>query len=292
MRRVILAAVLGVVALALPAGASASFHLMKITEVGNANPADYVELQMYSSGENFVKDHFIRTYDETGAVRGTFQFPNSVANGGNQRTILIGGDEAVDWPVEPDFTTDQMVITGDGAVCYLDTLILPPLDCVSYGSFAPASLVLPTGIAAPQIPAGAGMNSLQRSIAPGCATQLEAGDDTDDSATDFKLAAPTPRNNSTAPTEKACDTTPPETTITKQPKKRSTKRAARFAFKASERGSSFECKLDGGGFEPCKTPFRERVKPGKHRFAVVAIDRAGNRDPSPAKASFKRIRKR
>jgi hypothetical protein len=133
---------------------------------------------------------------------------------------------------------------------------------------------------------------LQRSIAPGCATQLEAGDDTDDSATDFKLAAPTPRNNSTAPTEKACDTTPPETTITKQPKKRSTKRAARFAFKASERGSSFECKLDGGGFEPCKTPFRERVKPGKHRFAVVAIDRAGNRDPSPAKASFKRIRKR
>ena len=46
MRRVILAAVLGVVALALPAGASASFHLMKITEVGNANPADYVELQI------------------------------------------------------------------------------------------------------------------------------------------------------------------------------------------------------------------------------------------------------
>jgi hypothetical protein len=34
------------------------------------------------------------------------------------------------------------------------------------------------------------------------------------------------------------------------------------------------------------------VKPGKHRFAVVAIDRAGNRDPSPAKAAFKRVRKR
>jgi hypothetical protein len=292
MRRAIIAAVLGVVSLVLPASASASFHLMKITEVGNANPADYVELQMYSSGENFVKDHFIRTYDETGAVRGTFQFPNSVVNGGNQRTILIGRDEAVDWPVEPDFKTDQMIITGDGAVCYLDTLILPPLDCVSYGSFAPASLVLPTGTPAPQIPSGIGANTLQRSIEPGCATLLEAGDDTNDSATDFALAPPTPRNNKTVPTEKGCDTTPPETTINKHPKKRSTKRAARFTFSASERGSSFECKLDGGSFEPCDSPFRKRVKPGKHRFAVVAIDRAGNRDPSPAKAAFRRVRKR
>jgi len=136
------------------------------------------------------------------------------------------------------------------------------------------------------------MSTLQRLITPGCATQLEAGDDTNDSAADFALAPPTPRNNSTPPTEKGCDTSAPETTITKQPRKRSGKRAARFAFRSSERGSSFACKLDGGGFEPCKTPFRERVKPGKHRFAVVAIDRAGNRDPSPAKATFKRVRKR
>ena len=288
MRRVILAAVLGVISLALPATASASFHLIKISEVGNGNPADYVELQMFESGENFVMGHLIRTYDQSGDVLTTFTFPNSVAQGGNQRTILVGGAA-----VEPDFTTPDLEIpSGGGAVCYLDTLILPPLDCVAFGSFSQPTSPLPTGNPAPAIPEGAGMNTLQRSIAPGCATQLEAGDDTDDSATDFKLAAPTPRNNSTAPTEKACDTTPPETTITKQPKKRSAKRAARFAFSASERGSSFVCKLDGGVFEPCESPFRERVRPGKHRFAVVAIDRAGNRDPSPAKASFKRIRKR
>ena len=296
MRRAILAAVLGVVSLTLPAAASASFHLIKITEVGNSNPADYVELQMFDSGENFVMGHFIRTYDSNGAVLTTFPFPHNVVNGSNQRTILVGRDDPVDWPVEPDFTTDQMSLDGaGGAVCYLDKLDLQPLDCVSFGGFSqppPPASPLPTGSPAPAIPAGTGMSTLQRLIAPGCATQLEPGDDTDDSFTDFVLAPPTPRSNSTPPTEKGCDTSPPETTITKQPQKRSSKRTARFAFKSSERGSSFECKLDGGGFEPCKAPLRERVKPGKHRFAVVAIDRAGNRDPSPAKATFKRVRKR
>jgi hypothetical protein len=274
----------------LPASASASFHLIKIREVGNVNPADYVELQLYSSGENFVQGHFVRTYNDMGVVLGTFEFPTSVSNGDNQRTILIGRDEPVSWPVEPDFTTDQMIVPGDGAVCYLNTLILPPLDCVSFGNFAP-STPLPTGDPAPAIPSGSGMNTLQRSIAPGCATQLEFADDTDDSATDFALAPPNPRNNATKPTEKPCDTTPPETTITKHPRKRSTKGAARFEFKSSERGSSFECKLDDAAFAPCSSPVRQRVKPGKHRFSVVATDRAGNRDPSPAKVSFKRIRK-
>jgi hypothetical protein len=291
MRRAILAVALGATMMfLLPASASASFHLIKIREVGNANPADYVELQMYSSGENFVGGHFLRTYDENGAIRGTFEFPGNVDNGDNQRSILIGRDEPVSWPVEPDFTTDQLIISGSGAVCYLNTLILPPLDCVSFGNFAP-STPLPTGDPAPAIPAGVEMNTLQRSIAPGCATQLEFGDDTDDSATDFALAPPNPRNNATKPTEKPCDSTPPETTITKHPQKRSGKGTARFEFKSSERGSSFECKLDDGAFESCSSPVRERVKPGKHRFSVVAIDRAGNRDPSPAKVSFKRVRR-
>jgi hypothetical protein len=288
MRRAILAAVLSLVA--LPATAPASYHLIKISEVGNGNPADFVELQMYAPAENFISGHFVRTYNDSGAVLGTFAFPQSVDKGDNQRTILIGRDEAVDWPSAPDFTTDQMIIPADGAVCYLDTLILPPLDCVSFGSFSQPASPLPTGTAAPAIPFGPGAKTLQRSIEPGCETLLEPGDDSDDSATDFVLAAPTPRNNATAPTERICDTKPPETTITKKPQKRSGKRTARFAFKSSERGSSFECKLDKGGFEPCDSPFRARVGRGKHRFAVVAIDAAGNRDRSPAKVRFKRVR--
>lgn len=290
MRRAILAVALGAIALLLPTSASASFHLIKISEVGNANPSDYVELQMYSTGENFVQGHLIRTYDQTGAVLGTYAFSANAGSGEDQRTILVGRDEAVTWPVEPDFTTDQMIIPADGAVCYLNTLALAPLDCVSFGNFAP-STPLPTGDPAPAIPSGSGGNTLQRSIAPGCATQLEPGDDTNDSATDFALAPPSPRNNATKPTEKPCDKTPPETTITKRPPKRSTKAAAKFEFKSSEGGSTFECKLDDGAFESCESPLRVRVKPGKHSFSVVATDRAGNRDGSPAKVSFKRIRK-
>ena len=289
MRRAILAAVLGLIAV-VPASASASFHLIQISEVGNANPADYVELQMYAPGENFVAGHFIRAYDSAGAEQSTFQFPSGVAQGGSQRTILIGRDETVAWPVEPDFKTPEIVVGAGGAVCYLDTLLLPPIDCVSYGTFANTPS-LPTGTPASAIPAGDGEDTLQRSIASGCATLLEPSDDTGDSAADFDLADPTPRNNATAPTEKACDTSPPETTITKKPRKRSGKRRARFAFRSSEPGSTFECKLDGGGFTPCESPLRERVGLGKHRFAVVAIDREGNRDRSPAKARFKRVRR-
>jgi hypothetical protein len=291
MRRAILAAALGLFAV-LPASASASYHLIKITEVGNANPADYVELQMYAPGQNFVGGHYLRTYRGTGEEETTFQFPSSVPQGGNQRTILIGSDDPVSWPSQPDFTTSELMIGSDGAVCFLDTLILPPLDCVSFGGYMDTSN-LPTGTPAPQIVAGMfSTDSLQRSIARGCATLLEPGDDTNDSAADFDLAAPTPRNNATAPSERVCDTTAPETTITKKPRKRSSKRRARFAFRSSERGSSFECKLDGGGFRPCESPLRERVGLGRHRFAVVSIDREGNRDRTPAKASFKRVRGR
>jgi len=287
--RLLFAAVLGLFAL-LPASASASFHLIKITEVGNDNPADFVELQMFAPDENFVDGHFIRTYDSLGAVQTTFTFPMSVPQGGNQRTILIGADDPVSWPVSPDFATPDLEIGSDGAVCYLDTLILPPLDCVSFGDF-PSPSLLPTGTPAAALPAGAGANTLQRSIAPGCPTFLEDADDTDDSATDFALGPPTPRHNSTAPTERDCDAIPPETMITKQPPKRTSRHRPKIAFRSSERGSTFLCKLDGRPFQPCKSPFNKRVALGRHLFRVAAVDRQGNRDRSPAKVRFNRVRK-
>jgi hypothetical protein len=83
------------------------------------------------------------------------------------------------------------------------------------------------------------------------------------------------------------DETAPETTITKKPKKKSTKRKARFKFESSEGGSTFECKLDRKPFKPCESPFKKKVKPKKHKFLVRAIDPAGNVDRTPAKAKFK-----
>jgi hypothetical protein len=80
----------------------------------------------------------------------------------------------------------------------------------------------------------------------------------------------------------------PDTEITKGPKKKTTKRKAKFKFESSEAGSTFECKLDKKPFKPCESPFKKKVKAGKkHKFKVRAIDADGNADPTPAKAKWK-----
>jgi 6-phosphogluconolactonase (cycloisomerase 2 family) len=83
------------------------------------------------------------------------------------------------------------------------------------------------------------------------------------------------------------DDDPPNTRITKKPKKETTKRKAKFKFRANEPGSSFECKLDRKKFKPCESPFKKRVKVKKHKFKVRAIDTAGNVDPTPAKRKWR-----
>lgn len=80
----------------------------------------------------------------------------------------------------------------------------------------------------------------------------------------------------------APDTTPPQTRIRKHPPKRTSSRAATFAFAASE-SASFECSLDRHKrFKPCRSPKRLRLKLGHHSFRVRAVDAAGNVDASPA----------
>jgi hypothetical protein len=51
--------------------------------------------------------------------------------------------------------------------------------------------------------------------------------------------------------------------------------------------AGFECKLDGGSFQPCTSPKSVKVKKGTHTFQVRAIDDAGNVDPTPATGSWK-----
>ena len=78
------------------------------------------------------------------------------------------------------------------------------------------------------------------------------------------------------------DTTAPETTIRTKPPAVSKSANATFTFSANERGSLFECSLDGGVFEPC-TNRRVFVglTPGLHTFQVKATDPAGNTAPTP-----------
>lgn len=87
-----------------------------------------------------------------------------------------------------------------------------------------------------------------------------------------------------------------DTTLLSIPKdKVKTKRRrarVRFSFEASEPGSTFECNLDGAGFEPCSSPSSERVKKGRHAFEVRAVSPGGVADSSPAADTWKVKRKR
>jgi Ca2+-binding RTX toxin-like protein len=87
------------------------------------------------------------------------------------------------------------------------------------------------------------------------------------------------------------DRTPPATRLRHHPAKlllaTGPRRRVSFAFTASERRSSFRCKLDRRPWRPCRSPRGYSVRRGRHTFRVYAIDRAGNRDRTPALFRFR-----
>jgi len=111
------------------------------------------------------------------------------------------------------------------------------------------------------------------------------GDETQDNCPN--LANPDQADGDGDGTGNACDTSPPETTITKQPKDKTKKKTATFEFSSNEAASTFECSLDGKPFAPCTSPDTLKVKKGKHSFEVRARDAAGNLDASPAADTWK-----
>ena len=67
---------------------------------------------------------------------------------------------------------------------------------------------------------------------------------------------------------------PPRAAITRRPRARTRKRRLRLAFTADQ-PATFECRLDRRRFEPCASPIRVRVRPGRHRFRVRAVNANG-----------------
>jgi len=83
------------------------------------------------------------------------------------------------------------------------------------------------------------------------------------------------------------DTTAPDTTITSGPAASGTGTTAALGFTASEAGSTFECRLDGGIWASCTSPKAyAAIAVGTHTFDVRATDAAGNTDASPATRSW------
>jgi hypothetical protein len=100
--------------------------------------------------------------------------------------------------------------------------------------------------------------------------------------------------SSASPSPSACsnsisymeDSTTPSATIEGKPASPSASTAASFAFAATDPDGSgvagFECKLDDGAFAACTSPKTYgSLADGSHRFAVRAIDVAGNVEADP-----------
>jgi hypothetical protein len=307
---------LGTVAVVLGASlwaaspAEATFHQISIREVypGGANDGSYVELQMWASGQNFVKGHHLVAYDTAGNVVDDFAFASNVANGANQSTILVAD---TNYPVvfderpAPDASDAGLNLSlAGGAVCWIEG---SPPDCVAWGTFTGP---LPTHVPAlkvgnPAAPGGvqAGM-ALRRSIAKGCPTLLDppATDDSDDSATDFAEAEPNPRDNATVPIEIPCKKSSgeggggqggsggnaPQTLLKRVPPRKTHDRTPTFRFVADEQKVTFQCKVDGKPYRPCRSPFTtKKLALGRHVFRVRARDDSGRPDPSPASFAFR-----
>lgn len=74
---------------------------------------------------------------------------------------------------------------------------------------------------------------------------------------------------------------PPDTSLVAGPKSKTDRRLAIFKFRSEAAGATFACKRDDGKFNPCRSPKKVRVKPGKHAFQVMASDPEGNVDATP-----------
>ncbi len=287
-RLAVLVALLAMIAMtqAVAPFARADFHFMSAREVyaGAANDS-YVMLQMYSAGQTNLNGHQIVVYGPTGSALTTFTFSGGVANGESQRTILVADDGyAAGFPSgpTPDRTHAGLNIpAGGGAVCFVS------VDCVAWGNFSgsvnpsPGNPVSPSGVSAGK--------ALHRSIAAGCPTLLEAGDDTNNSAANFSEQTPKPRSNTTAPIETPCPSLPNTTIGNPKPANPTKSTEASFNFTASPAtGASFECKLDDEpAFTSCSSPKAYAdLDEGMHTFEVRAVNSAGA-DPSPAKHEWR-----
>ena len=175
--------------------ARAAFHFMKVVEFfpgTSASPdAQYVVLQMYFAGQNFVATHRVTVFDATGTNVGTFTFAGDVANGANQAKILIATPAAQTlFGITADLAMTLVIPLRGGKICF-DAI---PEDCVAWGTWSGG----PSGVGTPvAAPAGLRRNQavVRRLDVAGSPTILESADDTDVCASDFRLGVPAPVNN-------------------------------------------------------------------------------------------------
>ncbi len=75
----------------------------------------------------------------------------------------------------------------------------------------------------------------------------------------------------------------PDTQIVSGPTGTTWLRDPQFTLASTVPGSAFKCRVDGGSFSPCTTPYRTYpLSMGTHTISVVAVSPEGVEDPTPA----------
>jgi hypothetical protein len=83
------------------------------------------------------------------------------------------------------------------------------------------------------------------------------------------------------------DTTPPDTTITSSPPALSLSGSGDVAFTVNESGATSQCRLDGGAWAACTSPYHvSGLGIGSHTVDVRSTDAAGNVESPGASASW------
>lgn len=95
-----------------------------------------------------------------------------------------------------------------------------------------------------------------------------------------------PRARRTVKLKVVTDTRAPDTRITSSPSETTESEQARFRFRADERGSTFECRLDSFDWVSCDSSLTFTVPQGEHTLRVRARDRAGNVEGTPAEHAW------
>lgn len=186
--------------------APAANHLMKIREVYGGGPgapnAQFVELQMYFCCQTLLSGTRVVVYSPSDAVLGSFTFGGNVTNGADQAFILIGTADAQSvFGVAPDLAMTPVIPASGGKVCFENPY---PVDCMAWGTYPAGALATGTPFNASEglVPGASAERKISGGINPAA---LDSSDDTNDSAADFRLAGPAPRNNA-GTTGSACCT--------------------------------------------------------------------------------------
>ncbi len=94
----------------------------------------------------------------------------------------------------------------------------------------------------------------------------------------FEVRARDEAGNASAPAVRTwtVDTRGPAVTLTQVPAGGSAPGRVELGFESAEPGSAFSCRLDGGEWLPCRSPYPLDVRAGAHSFEVKAADDLGN----------------